>query len=99
MFKPGQTTMTDVNLTGRYAVTPEWGDGHNLGIFSFRIDADYKDPLAAKAVRPFVVVYRWKEDGAEKTDRKTVDKLPFTYGINTAAVPEMVSVSYEMSAK
>jgi DUF971 family protein len=37
MFKPGQTTMTDVNLTGRYAVTPEWGDGHNLGIFSFRM--------------------------------------------------------------
>jgi DUF971 family protein len=37
MFKPGQTTMTDVNLTGRYAVTPEWGDGHNLGIYSFRM--------------------------------------------------------------
>jgi DUF971 family protein len=37
MFRPGQTTMTDVNLTGRYAVTPEWGDGHNLGIYSFRM--------------------------------------------------------------
>jgi hypothetical protein len=79
----------------RYELT-----GNNtVGILSFRIDADYKDPLAAKAVRPFVVVYRWKEDGAEKTDRKTVDKLPFTYTINAAAGPEMVSVTYEMPAK
>ena len=37
MFKPGQTDMVDVNLTGRYAVTPVWGDGHDLGIYSFRM--------------------------------------------------------------
>lgn len=37
MFKPGQTDMVDVNLTGRYAVTPVWGDGHALGIYSFRM--------------------------------------------------------------
>jgi hypothetical protein len=95
--------------TSRFAEVPpgakkalcryELSGNNTVGILSFRIDADYKDPLAAKAVRPFVVVYRWKEDGAEKTDRKTIDKLPFTYTINTAAVPEMVSVRYEMPAK
>ncbi len=37
MFKPGQTDMIDVNLTGRYAVTPTWADGHSLGIYSFRM--------------------------------------------------------------
>lgn len=37
MFKPGQTDMVDVNLTGRYALTPVWGDGHSLGIYSFRM--------------------------------------------------------------
>ena len=37
MFRPGQTDMVDVNLTGRYAVTPVWGDGHDLGIYSFRM--------------------------------------------------------------
>lgn len=37
MFKPGQTDMVDINLTGRYAVTPVWGDGHALGIYSFRM--------------------------------------------------------------
>jgi DUF971 family protein len=37
MFKPGQTDMVDVNLTGRYAVTPVWGDGHSMGIYSFRM--------------------------------------------------------------
>lgn len=37
MFKPGQDEMVDVNLTGRYAVTPVWADGHALGIYSFRM--------------------------------------------------------------
>lgn len=37
MFKPGQTVMTDINLTGRYGVTPEWADGHSLGIYTFRM--------------------------------------------------------------
>ena len=37
MFRPGQTDMVDVNLTGRYAVTPTWGDGHALGIYTFRM--------------------------------------------------------------
>jgi len=37
MFRPGQTDMVDVNLTGRYALTPVWGDGHDLGIYTFRM--------------------------------------------------------------
>ena len=37
MFRAGQSDMVDVNLTGRYAVTPVWGDGHDLGIYSFRM--------------------------------------------------------------
>ena len=37
MFRPGQTVMNDVNLTGRYGITPTWGDGHSLGIFTFRM--------------------------------------------------------------
>jgi DUF971 family protein len=37
MFRPGQTVMNDVNLTGRYGITPTWGDGHSLGIYTFRM--------------------------------------------------------------
>jgi hypothetical protein len=79
----------------RYELT-----GNNtVGILSFRIDADYKDVLAAKEFRPFTVVYRWKENGEEKTDRKIIDQLPCTYAIRTVVEPEMVSVSYEMANK
>jgi hypothetical protein len=79
----------------RYQLT-----GNNtVGILSFRVDADYKDPLAQGAPRPFDVIYRWKENGKEKTERFMVKKLPFKYGITTKADPEMVSVTSEMPAK
>jgi hypothetical protein len=79
----------------RYELT-----GNNtVGIFSFRVDADYKDPLAAKAFRPFTVVHRWKEADQEKTHRETIAKLPATYTIKTEAEAVMVSVTYEMAAK
>jgi hypothetical protein len=83
----------------RALVRYELGGNNTIGILSFRVDADYTDPMAAKDFRPFVVVYRWKENGAEKTDRRTVDKLPTTYRIDTATTPEMLSVSYEMPGK
>jgi hypothetical protein len=71
--------------------------GNNtVGIFSFRADADYRDPKAAKGFRPFRVVHRWKENGQEKTFTQTVTKLPFTYPVKAEFDPEMVSVSYEM---
>jgi len=33
---PAETEMADVNLVGRYAVQPTWGDGHDTGIYTFR---------------------------------------------------------------
>jgi hypothetical protein len=77
----------------------EMTGNNTVGVFSFRVDADYKDPLAVKSFRPFAVVHRWKEDGQEKSARTVVDRLPFTYEIKTASAPEMVSVSYEMPIK
>jgi hypothetical protein len=78
----------------RYELT-----GNNtIGVMSFRADADYRDPLAG-TFRPFDVVHRWKENGVEKSKRVTVSRLPFTYQIDAAAEPEMVAVSYEMSAR
>jgi rhamnogalacturonan endolyase len=79
----------------RYEMT-----GNNtVGLFSFRADADYRDPLAQPSpgtLHPFVVVHRWRENGREKSARTVISKLPFTYKIDTAADPEMVSVAYEM---
>jgi hypothetical protein len=97
---PGKTEtfrLGDVPPGARRALCRYEMSGNNtVGIFSFRVDADYRDPLAAKDVRPFVVVYRWKENGEEKTDRRTIDRLPFRYTITTGAAPEMVSVTSEM---
>jgi hypothetical protein len=77
----------------------EMAGNNTVGIFNFRADADYKDPLAAKALRPFTITHRWKEGETEKTKQVTVDRLPFTYDIPASADPEMVSVSYEMGVK
>ena len=72
--------------------------GNNtVGIFSFRIDGDYRDP--AGAFRPFEVVHRWKEGGQEKTHRERIARLPHRYRIETATDPEMVSVTCAMPAQ
>jgi DUF971 family protein len=34
-LKSEQTTMTDLNEVGRYALQPIWQDGHDTGIYSF----------------------------------------------------------------
>ena len=74
--------------------------GNNtVGIFSFRVDADYKDPRAAKAFLPFRITHEWKENGQNKTFSQNVPKLPFTYGIKAGSDPEMVSVSYAMPSR
>ena len=39
---------------------------NTAGVQSFRIDADYRDPMAAGTIRPFQVVHRWKEGGRPK---------------------------------
>jgi hypothetical protein len=71
---------------------------NTVGILSFRVDADYKDPLATGGFRPFRVVHRWTEYGRERTHDQAVPALPFTYSIDAAADPEMTSVTYEMGA-
>ncbi len=78
----------------RFAMT-----GNNTaGVQSFRVDADFRDPLAAKTIRPFRVVHRWTEQGQAKTHTELITKLPTKYAIRPGGDPEMVSVAYEMAA-
>jgi hypothetical protein len=72
--------------------------GNNtIGVQNFRVDADYRDPLASKSVRPFRVEHRWKEGGRERSHVETITRLPAQHTINTGAEPEMASVRYEMA--
>lgn len=34
---PDQTRLTDVRLVGRYALAPQWADGHATGIYTFDV--------------------------------------------------------------
>jgi hypothetical protein len=77
----------------------EFSGNNTIGILSFRADVDYHDPLASQVARPFIVTHRWNEQGVEKSHRAVVNRLPSTYTISAANDPEMISVSYEMSAK
>jgi hypothetical protein len=73
--------------------------GNNTaGVQSFRVDADYRDPISSPTIRPFRVVHRWIEQGKPRTHTETIRKLPSRYSIRTSAEPEMVSVAYEMAA-
>jgi hypothetical protein len=73
--------------------------GNNtVGVQSFRVDALYRDPLAAKSLRPFRVEHRWTEGGQARSHTETVSRLPARYTIQAGTDPEMVSVSYEMPA-
>ncbi len=96
--------------TGHFRVT-DWPRGtrqvllrfsmtgnNTVGVQSFRVDADYRDPLAAKTIHPFHVVHRWSEQGQAKTHTELITKLPAKYAIRTSAEPDMVSVAYEMAA-
>ena len=76
----------------------EMTGNNTAGIQSFRVDADYRDPLASKALRPFCVVHHWTEAGKPKIHTETITKLPAVYVIRTSGEPEMVSVTYEMAA-
>jgi hypothetical protein len=73
--------------------------GNNtVGVQNFRVDADYRDPMASKTIGPFRVVHRWNEGGRERSHVETVTRLPARYMIHAGAEPEMVSVRYEMAA-
>lgn len=100
---PGRTDyfrFTDVPPQTRAALVRYELSGNNtIGVFSFRIDADYRDPLAPNAMRGFEVIHRWRENGQEKTHTQRIDKLPTQYPITTAGVPEMASVTVRMPGK
>ena len=32
-----QTELKEVYAVGRYGLTPEWGDGHDTGIYTFKM--------------------------------------------------------------
>ena len=36
-FSDTQTTLKEVYAVGRYGVTPEWADGHDTGIYTFKM--------------------------------------------------------------
>jgi hypothetical protein len=76
----------------------EMTGNNTVGVQNFRVDADYRDPLAATTIHPFRVVHRWTEHGQAKTHTELITKLPAKYAITTRDDPEMVSVAYEMAA-
>lgn len=36
-FTETQTELKEVYAVGRYGLTPEWGDGHDTGIYTFKM--------------------------------------------------------------
>jgi hypothetical protein len=95
-FRAGGWARGTRKLLLRFDLT---GD-NTCGVQSFRVDADYRDPMAARdlARRPFRVVHRWTERGKPRSHVETITKLPSRYTIHAGSTPEMVSVAYEMSA-
>ncbi len=77
----------------------EFTGNNTVGVQHFRVDADYRDPMAAKGARSFRVVHRWTEAGKDRSHTENIARLPATYAIQSGSdPPEMVSVSYEMPA-
>ncbi|HUG55992.1 MAG TPA: DUF971 domain-containing protein [Candidatus Limnocylindrales bacterium] len=37
VFNEQQATLKEVYPVGRYGLTPEWGDGHDTGIYTFKM--------------------------------------------------------------
>lgn len=35
VFTPQQTTLYEIQMVGRYGLTPVWGDGHHTGIYTY----------------------------------------------------------------
>jgi hypothetical protein len=74
----------------------DWEVHDPVKILNVRVDADHRDPLAARGFRPFRVTHRWREDGREREHARDITALPMTYTIETAGEPEMISVASEM---
>jgi hypothetical protein len=77
----------------------EFSGANTIGLMSFRIDADYRDPLAAGGFNPFEVIHRWNEAGQPREHVERITALPMTYMIEAAAEPEMVSVAAQMPVR
>ncbi len=76
----------------------EFTGNNTVGVQHFRVDADYRDRMAAKGARSFRVIHRWTEGGKARSHTENITRLPSTYAIQARSDPEMVSVSYEMPA-
>jgi hypothetical protein len=98
---PGRTEHFRVNKwptrTRKALLRFELTGNNTVGVMSFRVDADYRDPMAAKAPRAFRVVHRWTESGKPLSHIETISELPASYTIAAGPEPEMVSVAYEMA--
>ena len=65
-----------------------------VGIFVFRVDVDYHDPLAGP--RPVKVTYDWREGGAgARKDERIIDRYPTTYTIRVEGNPIMKALTIE----
>jgi hypothetical protein len=64
-------------------------------MFSFRIDADYKEPHGG--FRPVRVTYLWEEGGLEKQDVHVAKKPDETYQITCESTPVMKSLILELA--
>ncbi len=93
-FRVGEWPRGTRNVLLRF----DFAGNNTVGVQHFRVDADYRDPMAAKSARPFRVVHRWTEGGKDRSHTENITRLPATYSILPRSDPEMVSVSYEMPA-
>ena len=64
-----------------------------VGIFVFRVDVDYHDPLGGP--RPVKVTYDWREEGAARKDERIIDRFPTTYTIHVKGNPIMKALTIE----
>ena len=89
-------TFSDVPAGTRSALIRYAGHQNNtLGLFGFRIDADYKETNGG--FRPVKVTYVWDENGAEKQDVHIAAKPSETYTIKCDAKPTMKSIILELA--
>jgi hypothetical protein len=87
---------SDVPASVRQALVRYTGTRRNTtGIFNFRIDADYREPLGG--YRPVRVTYRWEEDGQPKKDVHVARKPRERYTIRCVAKPAMKSIVLELA--
>ncbi len=84
---PAQTRQARVRYTGT--------SRNATGIFNFRIDADYREPLGG--FRPVKVTYNWEERGQAKQHVHVARTSRETFTITCAAQPRMASIVMELA--